>query len=1834
MGKFINKKTIFTAVFVFLLALAAGSVWYFYAGNYQLTNSAAQSAQISQVNAPKFPTISDEKTEPSPLEVSFSTWVKNIKIPNYEKIEEQFDISPEIRGKWMWRDGEMLTFTPEKDWLPDTRYKVTLPESIFSPNIKIENRSFAFTTLPLTGKVSGSEFYENPKNLAEKSAVAAFQFNYPLNTENLKDKISVKTTSGQVYDFTYKLEKQDTLLHVVSAPLKIGEQADFAYITISGAENAYNKKAMSEKLTASVKIPGSSTFFKLQSIKSAIARDEKKDNAPEQVLVLKFSTAVESTKVAENLKLYFIDTDCTQAREQAIKSDKKHKVQQLEFSPLPSGDGYSQTHIFKYDINKTSGCIISQINKGLRSVEGYALNYDIVEYSNFTPYPLEVDIMSSGTIMPRNGSREVGFVSHGADKLNITVARVYPDALNHLVTQTYGSFDNVDFTEWYSFDEQNISEIFEKNLNINSIHPAKADYSSLNLNEYLQGKKGIFIIQVKAQRGNDSFSEAEKRLIVLTDLGIVVKDNLDGSHDIFVSDISAGQPMKNAKIEVLGKNGIAVLSATTDGDGFAQIPDFSNFKKEKTPVVYKVSKGDDLSFIPIWRGHRDLDFSRFDVGGEYTYDQGQYSLKGYIFSDRGIYRPGEEAYFGMIVRQNDLQAPQKLPLNVKIYNPNGDVVSTGKIVINEVGLNEYRFNIPPTAVTGLYRIELYTQNKEGETYYIADGNFKVDEFLPDNLRIKAAWMPAFAEGWMTKKDLKATVSLYNLYGNPAQNHELKADYTLTPSDFQFKQYSGYTFRDPLRNPDKKVNSYQNNLPPQRTDVQGNGEFNINLEQFAGGTYKLRLGIEGFEAGSGRGVKTFLSALVSPNKRLIGWKSDGALDYINKGAKRKIDFVAIDNQLQRIAEDNLFITLNRSDMIYSLVEMPNGTYRYQMVKKETAVSKANWQISAEGATETLKTDEAGQYILRIENQNGDILAAVEYTVAGDSNLKQAVDKEAGLNLKLNRSEYNSGDEIEMQITAPYNGYGLITIERDAVYAYKWFKADTQSAVQTIKLPDNVEGNAYVNVAFFRDMNSPEIYMPPMGYAVMPFSINRAARRLNVDLQVPETVKPGDELVIDYKTSHNAKIIVYGVNQGILQVARYRLPDLLGEFLKKKALRVVTRQIMDLIMPDFKLLRNLASSGGDTGYDSSILDSNLNPFARKNAKPVAFWSGVIDSTPEGGTYRYKVPETFNGEIKVMAVAVSDKRFGSAEKSVLSRGDFVLIPSGPLNVSPDDEFVIGVSIANLVKDSGAAYPIEVAVRADDGFEVIGNAKQTVEVDENGEISVKFRLKALSVLGDKIITFTAQSLRDADKKAVMPYTMSLRPSVPYNGKYTMGHARSKYKLSGIENLYPEFRVQQISASSSPLVLASGLLKYLNEFPHWCTEQTISKIFPAIEVFFKTPELVKNIDVYALFDDVVAKLRERQNADGGFAMWTENGMPSDDYASVYAAHFLVLAHDHGFNVPENMLNRALAYCAEHAAKIPGSDGDFIPTYATYVLTVSGKVTSNYLVNLEEYFKNNRPDWQYGIDASLMAASYMLLQDKAKAETLAGKYRDGENETLNFINNYLLAKHFPDIFRSISAKSVDEMFNALKSGNYTTKSSSWAILALNAFDSAEIDKNIEFSGHQTQYTPFPTADFTPQTVDLTVTSPEPFYYVVTQQGFDVDNKIAELADGIEVTKGYYDEKGNPVTSAKLGDELTVKISYRSLKGESVDNVAIVDLLAGCFQIVENSFHKSFTVITSDIREDRFIAHVTATKGSNFMTYKVKVIAEGEFTVPAVYASALYQPLVRANSSSSVIKVGE
>jgi uncharacterized protein YfaS (alpha-2-macroglobulin family) len=694
--------------------------------------------------------------------------------------------------------------------------------------------------------------------------------------------------------------------------------------------------------------------------------------------------------------------------------------------------------------------------------------------------------------------------------------------------------------------------------------------------------------------------------------------------------------------------------------------------------------------------------------------------------------------------------------------------------------------------------------------------------------------------------------------------------------------------------------------------------------------------------------------VSDRPYLVGHKSVGDLSYVTRNSVRNVSFIAIDPKAKLTAVAKLKLLRIERRVVSVLTKQPNGLFKYESRSTESVLGEQPFSIGAAGAKLALATQTPGNFSYAIRDEQGLNLARVDYSVAGTGNVSRSLDRNAELQLSLNKKDYDPGEEIEISIRAPYAGAGLITIERDKVFTHKWFRAGVTSSVQKIALPKDFEGNGYVSVQFARDPASDEIYMSPMSHGVVPFVTSLARRTNPLTLKAPAMVKPGQPVKITLTAKAPARAIVFAVDEGILQVARYQNPDPLKFFFQKKALEVKTQQTLDLILPEFKKLMSGAAPGGDA---EGMLGKNLNPFKRKTDKPVVYWSGIVEVNGSMD-FTYTPPENFNGSLRIMAIAINDDTASSAATATTVRGDLVLLPNVPVAMTPGDEVEIGIGVANNANGSGKDAPVTVALAVSGGLEVVGAKSQVLKISERSEGQTKFMVRAkpgeAAQLGSASVIFTAQL---SAASARLSTDVSVRPASTYVTLVQTGTFRGNGDIGAQGNFYSNFQRSELAVSSSPWAYTSGLLQYLDVYPHGCTEQITSQVFPAVLIGTQ-PALAKELlkrpgangappDVRKSLERYLALVRARQGADGGFSMWPGGG--SDLFATTYVTNLLVEAKDRKLGVPNDMLQKANNYLQAQVGQNASSDYDWrIRAQAAYLLTRQGVQTNAALTNLRD----------------------------------------------------------------------------------------------------------------------------------------------------------------------------------------------------------------------------------------------------------------------------------------------
>lgn len=1755
---------------------------------------------VMTIDAPGTTRI-DENAKPDPLDLRFDHSAAPLALVG-KKVEKGVSLEPAIQGSWEWVNDKLLRFTPKQDWPVGESFVVTVSKrGVLRDEVTLKSYNEKFESAPFSVELSQKEFYQDPQDQNLKKVVMTATFSHPVNPADLDRHLTMKLVtkkegleSTQPLRINVTFDKLKAHAYIHSEGLQVPERSARAVVQVeAGLKSSRGGKGLASAVLGEVRVPG--LYDLLQVTGASLTLVNNAEYEPEQVLVLETSTGVLETEIRQAVSAWLLPlrplaeagnkTEPYDWGQHELSKEVLEKATPVKLDQIANERDFATTHSFKFHAD-VGRMLYVQVKHGLRSFGGYVLDRDHGSLLKVPDYPQELKIMQSGGILALSGEKKVPLYARDVESVRVTLGRVLPGQLHHLVSQNSGNFQNPEFYN-YRFGPENITETSTEVLTLPALGHGKAQYAAVDVEKRIAGKgedrRGLFFVRVESWNPARKLptGKQDSRLILVTDLGMLVKDNSDGTHDVFVQSLASGEPVKGVKIDVIGKNGLAVESETTDGDGHAQLPKLTDYGREKSPVLYLAYKGADLSFLPVDRQDRYLNLSRFPIDGVRDEDKPQ-GLSVFLFSDRGIYRPGDEIRVGMIVKSKDWK--QKLagvPLEATVTDARGVVVRREKLRLNEAGFEEIKHLTQEASPTGTWHVSIHIVKDGRADAQLGSTSVRVQEFLPDRLKITTRLSADTVDGWVSPEGLKGLVSLQNLFGTPATDRKVRAVLTLSPTLPSFAKFRDYHFSDPMY----AKETLTDELAETTTNDQGEAELDLNLSRFAAATYRLKLLANGYEAEGGRGVASEVQVTVSPMKFLVGWKADGDLAYVNKGSPRKLTLIAVGPQGSRVAATGITAKVLERKYLSALTKQYNNTYKYVSVKRELVLSSQTLSLAEGGLSYPLPTDKAGDFILVLSNDKGQELNRTEWRVAGTANLTRALEKNAELQLVLKNPDADVGDELEVQIKAPYTGAGLITIERDKVLAYQWFQANTTASVQKIKIPEGIEGNGYVSVSFIRGLGSPDVFMSPLSYGVVPFTLSKERRTAKVTVQTADLMKPGDTMRIKYAIDRPGKIVVFAVDEGILQVAKYSTPEPLKYFFQKRALEVKTAQILDLLLPEFERVVHGASAAGGDGENAAL--RSMNPFKRRRDKPVAYWSGIIDADTKERELKYQIPDYFNGKLRVMAVAVAPDAVGVYSKGALVRGDFVLNPNVPTFVAPGDEFEVSVTVANNIIGAGKDAAVNLELKASQHVRVIGESKVALQITEMREVTTVFKLKATELLGSASLTFVASH---GNKSGKFTTDLSVRPAAAYMTTTAVGHVLNGQTVVPTgRKMFEQFRVNRAGFSSLPLGLAHGLKQYLEKFPHGCTEQIVSQTMPALVLgtrpeFGITPEAAGQA-----IQKTLATLGARQSDKGGFGLWA-NASQVSDHASVYATHFLIEAKDRGAAVSPDVLKSALSYLHELASRETETlEGERLRAYAVYVLTRSGVVTSQYVSTVQKTLENaHAAEFPRDLAATYLAATYKLLKQERKANALISKQRLGElpDAMTNYEYFYdpltrdaqllfMLARHFPERLAKQDGDAILHIVKPIAENRYNTLSSAYTILALDAYATAATSTaegafaitEIAAGGQQKALTLpqglFPVVNFSTEASKLMLASSGPLrgFYQVTQAGYDLTPPTAELKQKIEVLRELVGSNGKPLTETLLGEEIEVHLKLRALGKETLWNVAVVDLLPGGFEVV-------------------------------------------------------------------------
>ena len=1883
---------------------------------------------VSVLHAPGVvaPGAPDKDLKPSPWSIGFA----GAPVAPIEKVGKDagdaVTLEPALPGKWTWLDCSALQFQPDGHWPPGVKLTARLKPSALAQDLQLDTATITTTTPPLVAELKDFSFYNSPKDVSVYQVVAELRLSHPVAQEVLQEKLRMEVIGG-----TPVFTPGAPLFSVVADPLSarrffirsrqivVPLKEDWVKLIVpAGISSKLAGTALEKNAEEKTRVPDKYSGLKITRAETKIIRTE--EGEPQQFVFVTTNLDIDSAEIASRIGLWWHRDGWNDPEGDLIFDKRVASATKVALVPVESEAPFAKEHTFRFVEARTNGSLFLRIGEGVKSPGGFETNTRFERILTVPGFPKETSLLGKGNILALDGERKLIVQSRAIDHLRITLGRVPVSQFQHLVSLTGGSsFDAPAFSG--GFSENNIVHRWSKIVEVPYQNEWEATQTVIDISEapplaapdQLPGGRGVFFVTVepveqtepdaeetdiysRIEPANESGEDednhgfwydddddfqpddgwqraegtASYRFIMATDLGLLVKAAADGSRDVFVMALGAGVPVAGVDIQALARNGSILETVKTDANGHARLPAFEGLTGDRRPVAVMASKDGDTSFLPFnERQLPAMDYSRFDIDGVLA--SRIKAIEAFVFTERGVYRPGDTVHAGFITRRRDWQPVlEGLPLSISINDSRGREVGTQKTRLPYDGFFTCDFPLSEGAALGLHQIAVDVLDADGDTLFrLGRAAIRVEEFQPDRMKVATRIEPAPPAGWLACQAAEASVSVQSLFGEPAPDRRVTMQLELSPADFGFPEWPGYAFYDRAADDSESRAGRTINLGETKTDDKGIAEFKLPLDTLQDASFRMAVLTEAFERDGGRSVRNAMTCLVSPYESVIGWKADGDLSTIAKDSGRALSLVAVGRDLKPLALANLRRRIIEIRQVSVLTKLDNGNYAYVSTAKERQVIEEPLALPANATEYQLPSGKGGRFRMEIIDAESVVQCAVPFQIVGKGDENATLEREAELSLQLSKNEILPGGEIEVFLTAPYAGAGLVTIEREKVITAQWFKTETKGTSVRLKIPDDAEGTYYINAAFVRGTSAPEVFHSPLSYAAAPLRVIAAKKKLAFKLDTPREVRPGTEARFGITSDQPARLVIYAVDEGIHQITAYKLPQPLDFFLRKQALEVRTQQWLDLLLPEYRFLKDAAAFGGDGGGGDAALALHLNPFKRRQEPPVVFWSGIIEAGPQRKEVTWNVPDYFNGNLRVMAVGCQAGAIGTAEAATLVKAPIILQPNTPLFVTPGDEFEVSVSVFNHLPEPGLT-PVQVSVTSSGQLESVGEAAISLPLESGREGSARFRFRAKDQLGGADLRFEASGGGETVRRST---TLSVRPAGHHltsvvTGWFRTGSTEEKVKRT----LYAQYRHAEATASIVPLGLARGLEAYVREYPYGCSEQITSRAMVKLIAATEADFGLSPKDAADALDSAIRQLASRQRADGGFGYWVAG--PSSDYEfhSLYVLHFLSEAKLLGHAVPEGLMQGALKYASRTARASTRNLADLeMQAYAIYLLARNGTNPAPQLLNLRDTLATQyKGQWEGAPTAAWMAATYMLLKKDDEANKLldaclkarAGAKARDVKEPIHYYRApaieevkifYVQCRHFPERAKKFGIEALEPVMKPLRDQSFNTLACSYMTLALKAYSDLARSTGVEVSILGiVKGNPVPQplagpgqgiirADFGPATEALRFERKQQgdgdigAFYQVVEQGYDAGKPTGPERSGLEVAREITPLKKDE--ALRPGDPVDVVLRVRNVSGKALTNLAVVDLLPAGFEVLAGDLKSGADTVPgtdfAELREDRTLFFLGLAANAEWsVKYRMKAVCAGAFAVPSALAEDMYDRGLHGVSTPGRIEI--
>jgi len=1778
---------------------------------------------------------------------------------------EYVKINPKVEGKLSIENGRELTFQPSEYLKPDTEYTVTvlLNKLIDGISSDFSRYNFSFKTITPNFKINlqNLQSYDKDWQYLEGTLDAADL----VDAEKIKTVLTVKKdgqfipikwedTSTTASYFNFKIDSiprtiKDGVLDISWSGKAIG-------VDNQGSEN--------------YTIPGLNKF---------VVVNAKTATAPNAALTLNFS---EPLKQSQNLNgLITIEN----------AENLRYEIDGNILRVYPS--------------NRILGQVQIKAFEGIKSAYGFSLKSTFSELVSFEQLKPNVRLISKGTILPNAASTPIYFETVNLAAVEVRVIQVFENNMlqflqNNELTQTYNSDlrpvgrrvahkvipltknsnENNSYWKAHALD---LSELIK--VNPGSLYRIefsfKKEHTSYDCGDSNSGEETAIALEQ-----NQSENDLEERYwdneiyywrnynynweeqdnpchtayynpdriaftnLLGSDLGLIVKKSNNRSYHFTATNLLSAKPEPNTKIKLYNYQQQAIFEVVTDVSGFAI------YDGEKN-IAYAVAENKrNFAYAKLADGNA-ISMSKFDVSGE----QLQKGLQGFSYTERGVHRPGDVVHLTFVLDDKSNPLPKNHPVTLEVTDARGKLVQRTVLQNESAQISSsiyakkengfYYFPIPTenNAPTGTWNAKIMVGGAE------FNKSLKIATVKPNRLKVNFAFDQ---EVLNANENSTGKVNVQWLHGAPARNLKIDINTKLQATTTAFSGYNNYVFQDPART----FNETELQFLSSKVDAEGNLNINKNIpvNTNAPGMLQATFTTKVFEGGGDFSIDVF-SKKLAPYSHFVGLRSPKARQYGSFLTDEKTQFDVVSVNAEGKAAPNRKLTVqifkiewrwwwNRGSDNLSRYENATVNRPFKEMTVTTGTNgKGDFQIN-------IPDNEGGRFLIRvIDKTSGHATGRTAYFYRNWWKRPASGDTESSkiLIFAADKESYDTGENAVVTFPSDIGGRALLSIENGSeVLSQQWIETTAKETKATIPITEEMAPNIYVNISLLQPHGQVANDLPIRLYGVVPLLVTNNATVLQPELDMPSVLEPEKSFTVKVSEA-NKKPMTYSlavVDEGLLDLTRYKTPDIHSSFYTRQALGVKTFDIFDDVMGAYSIsVDNIYAVGG-----GGIAEDTKNRKAQR-FKPVVTYLGPFTlKAGEKASHDIKIPN-YVGSVRTMLVAGNQtSAYGNTEKTTAVRKPLMVLTSLPRKLSPGEVVTIPVTVFVMEKK---VKNVNVTIETGKALEPLNGTSKNIRFSSVGEQIVNFDFKVNPSTTFQTIKVQASGAGENASEELEIDIENPNPITTKSTLYTLTKNQSQaisfkaFGTSGTNSAFLEF-------STLPPMDFSKRMEYLLQYPHGCVEQTTSAVFPQLFLsqvlditYDKKQEVETNIKAG------IRRLSNFQAPNGGLSYWPGYGN-ADDWGTSYAGHFMLEAKQKGYQLPLTFLSNWLRYQKNAARQWSNNstryNGDLIQAYRLYTLALAQQPELAAMNRFRES-KNlsNEAKWR-------LAATYALIGKKEVARSLA------QTANIDFKPNNYDYRTYGSVFRNRAMAletlvlledkqqrdlSISLAKNLSSQRWYSTQETAYALLAMAKMVAKNGGKSIDLNYSQNGKKVVVKTDRAIAQRSISVNSNlenisvqnnqgNTIYVTLTQTGkLPVGQELAQQQK-LNLKIEYLDVLGKKLEVSQLrqGTEIDAKITIFNTTNDDIENLALTQIVPSGWEIVNTSYADTGNSNSSkadyiDTRDDRtnFYFSLNAKKTK---TFHVKLNASflGDYYLPGSQVEAMYDNTAYARNKGQWVKV--